>query len=111
MSKATTKIIGMEWDFVSLFNEAVRTLPHKPFIKRDNIWASELQGDAYSRYLKMWAHPMTNPPNERSNRKFIMGHVTEWIIEMILTVTGILQAKQLRGEVQLPGLLKVTGRL
>lgn len=111
MAKAAAKLIGMDWDFKSLFDEAVRTLPSRAMVKRDNIWASEMGGDAYSRYLKMWAHPMTNPPNERSNRKFIMGHITEWIVEMILSVTGILQAKQLRGEVQLPGLLKVTGRL
>lgn len=109
--KSAAKLIGMDWDFKSLFDEAVRTLPQRAMVRRDNIWASEMMGDAYSRYLRMWAHPQSNPSNERSNRKFIMGHITEWIIEMILTVTGILQAKQLRGEVQLPGLLKVTGKL
>lgn len=109
MSK--TKILGMDWNFSSLFNEAVRSLPERPMVRRDYLWASELQMDAYSRYLRMWAHPMSNPPTERSKRKFISGHIIEWIVGLILTMCGVLKAKQLRGEVQLPGLLKVTGKL
>lgn len=105
------KIIGMPWDFSSLFNEAIRTLPERPMVKRDYLWASELQMDAYSRYLRMWAHPMSNPINDRSRRKFIMGHLVEWTVGLMLTLTGILKSKQMRGEVQLPGLLKVTGKL
>lgn len=101
----------MPWNFVSLFNEAIRCLPERVMIKRDYLWASELQMDAYSRYLRMWAHRMSNPPNERSRRKFVMGHITEWIVSLILTMCGILKAKQMRGEVQLPGLLKVSGKL
>lgn len=109
MSKA--KLIGMEWDFSKLFNHALACIPTRPMIARDYMWASELGMDAYSRYLRMWAHPMSNPPTERSHRKFAMGHIIEWIIGVILTSCGILKNKQLHGEVQLPGLLKVTGRL
>jgi hypothetical protein len=111
MAKKKIELIGMEWDFSNLFNESLRCMPTKPMVRRDYLWASELQGDFYSRYLKMWCHPMSNPPNERSQRKFCMGHIIEWIVGVILTSCGILKNKQLHGEVQLPGLLKVTGRL
>lgn len=110
-SSKKAKIIGVDWDFSSLFNEALRCLPERPMVKRDYLWASELKMDAYSRYLRMWAHPMTNAPNERSRRKFIMGHIVEWIVGLVMTMCGVLKAKQLRGEVQLPGLLKVSGKL
>lgn len=109
--KSAAKLIGMPWDFSSLFDEAVRCLPERPMIKRDYLWASELGMDAYSRYLRMWAHPMSNPPTLRSRRKFIMGHIVEWIVGLILTMCGILRSKQLKGEVQLPGLLRVSGKM
>ena len=101
----------MDWDFSSLFNEAIRSLPERAMVRRDYLWASELKMDVYSRYLRMWAHPMSNPPTDRSKRKFVSGHIVEWIVGLILTMCGILKAKQLRGEVQLPGLLKVSGKL
>lgn len=109
--KSKSKLIGMPWDFASLFNEALRSIPEYPLTKREHLWASEISGDYLSRYLTMHAHPPTNPPNDRSRRKFVMGHIVEWMVSLILTTIGILKAKQLRGEVQLPGLLKVTGKL
>lgn len=111
MPKKAAELIGMEWDFSLLFNQALACIPNRPMVRRDYLWASELGMDPYSRYLRMWAHPMTNPPTERSHRKFCMGHIVEWIVGVILTSCGILKNKQLHGEVQLPGLLKVTGRL
>jgi hypothetical protein len=53
---------------------------------------------------------MTNPPNERSRRKFISGHIFEWIVSLILTRIGILKQKQLKGDVELPNLLRVSGK-
>lgn len=108
---AKAKLIGMPWDFSELMNEAISCLPQRPMQQRSHIWASELGGDYASRYLKMWAHPMTNPPNDRSRRKFISGDIFEWIVYLVLGLTGVLKQRQLHGEVQLPGLLKVTGRL
>jgi hypothetical protein len=111
MKKSSAKLIGMPWDFASLFNEAIRCLPERVMVKRDYMWASEIGKDYTSRYLRMHAHPMSNPINERSRRKFVMGHVTEWIVGIILTLTGILKSKQLRGEVTLPGMLRVSGKM
>lgn len=105
------KIIGHQWRFDTLWNEALRSIPQRPMVKREHIWASELGGSFCDRYLKMHAHPMSNPPNDRSLRKFSAGHIWEWILGVVLTSTGILKGRQLHGEVQLPGLLKVTGKL
>lgn len=110
-TKAKAELIGMPWDFASLWNEAIRSLPERPLQKRDHIWASELGGAYIDRYLKMHGHPYSNPINFRSKRKFTAGHIWEWIVGIVLTATGIIRAQQLRGEVQLPKLLKVTGRL
>jgi hypothetical protein len=109
--KSAAKLIGMPWDFASLFNEAIRTLPERPLMKRDYMYASEIGKDFATRYLKMHAHPMSNPPNDRSRQKFSMGHITEWIVGIILSVTGILKSKQMRGEVTLPGMLRVSGKM
>lgn len=109
--KSATKVLGMDWDFSSLMNEAIRSLPERALVRREHIWASEITGDYCSRYLRMMAHPMTNPPNDRSKRKFISGHCFEWIVQLILTLTGVLKQKQLHGTVELPGLLRVTGKL
>lgn len=105
------KIIGLPWDFADLMNESIRCFPQKTMVKRSHIWASELGGDFASRYLKMHAHIPTNPPNDRSRRKFISGDIFEWIVYLVLTMCGVLKQTQLHGEVQLPGMLRVTGRL
>jgi len=104
-------IIGSPWNLSSLWNTALHSVPSRVSQKRDYIYASELGGAYIDRYLKMHNIPMSNIPNDRSLRKFSAGHVFEWIVGMVLTMTGILKQKQLRGEVQLPGLLKVSGRL
>jgi len=108
---AKAQLIGMPWDFSSLMNEAISSLPERALVKRTHIWGSEIGGDYCSRYLRMHAHVMTNPPNDRARRKFISGHIFEWIVQLILTLTGVLKEKQLRGEVQLPGCLLVSGKL
>jgi hypothetical protein len=109
--KSSAKLIGMPWDFSSLMNEAIRCLPERAMQKRSHIWSSEIGGDFTSRYLKMHAHPYSNPPNDRSRRKFISGHCFEWIVQLILTMCGVLKEKQLRAEIELPGMLRVTGKL
>jgi hypothetical protein len=109
--KIKTELLGMPWEFSSLFNEAIRSLPERPMMKRNYIYASELGGDFVSRYLKMHAHPYSNPFNDRSRRKMISGQIFEWIVYLILTMTGILKQKQLKGEVELKGMLRVSGKL
>lgn len=104
-------ILGVKWQFHQLWNTAMDSLPQKPLVKREHIWASELYRPYIDRYLKMHAVAYSNPPNARSLRKFCSGHIWEWIISLILTMCGVMKEKQLRGEVQLPGLLRVTGKM
>ena len=110
-STKTPKTIGVHWRFDELWNQALDCLPERPLVKRNYMWASEIGSDFCSRYLKMNAVPFTNPPTMRSRRKFTSGHIWEWIIGLVLTASGILKAKQLKGDVELPGMLRVSGRL
>lgn len=103
-------IVGMPWDFASLMNEAIRSLPERPLQKRSHIWASELGGSYIDRYLKMWAHPYSNPFNDRMKRKMISSQVFEWIVHLMLKMCGVLQQHELRSELQIKGCLNVTGR-
>ncbi len=105
------QLIGMEWGFSGIWYESIRSLPERPMQKRNYIYASELSGSFRDRYLKMHAHPYSNPFNDRAKCKMLAGNFFESIVGMVLTATGILQRSQLRGEVELPGMLKVSGRL
>ena len=106
-----SKILGSSWDFSSLWNESLHTIPERVLVPRNYIYASELMGSYIERYLKMNGVVPSNPPNDRSLRKFSAGHVFEWIVGLVLTLTGVLKSRQLRGEYQLNGMLPVAGRL
>jgi hypothetical protein len=108
---AKAKIIGHPWRFDTIWNKALDSFPERALQARSHIWASELGGSYITRYLRMNAVPYTNPPNARSRRKFMSGDIWEWIVKMVLTTSGILKAHQERTEVELPGLLKVTGKI
>lgn len=102
--------LGKSWELSSLWNKSLLTIPERPLMPRNYIYASELLGSYVDRYLKMNAVPMTNKPNDRSLRKFSAGHMFEWVIGLVLTLTGVLKSRQLRGEYQLPGMLQVAGK-
>jgi hypothetical protein len=105
------KTSGSQWSFHDVWNSTLDSIQDRPQVKRDYIYASELGGSFIDRYLKMNAVKQTNPANERSKRKFQAGNLWEWIVGMILTKSGILKEKQLRGEIKLPKMLRVSGRL
>src|SRR5262245_7079186 len=109
---AKTKVIGHQWQFCTLWNQAINSIPGRPLVKRDYCYASELGGAFVDRYLRMHAVPYSNPPNERSRRKFFVGEIFEWTVKMMLRSIGILKDSQVRAMVELPnGLLKVSGKL
>ncbi len=110
-SKTTPTLIGLPWRFDELWNNSIDSMPERPMIKRNHIWASELGSAFIDRYLKMNAVPFSNPPTFRARRKFTAGHIWEWIIGLILTSSGILKSRQLSGSVELPGMLRVSGKL
>lgn len=99
------------WRFAEIWNDSLLTFGERPPLARDYIYASELGGAFIDRYLKMMGTKPTNPPNNRSLRKFQAGNIWEWIIGFVLLRAGVLRKKQTRAEVTLPGMLRVSGRL
>lgn len=107
-SKPTS--IGSAWNLAVLWNKAIESMPERPLVPRDYMWASELGQSYLTRYLRMYGVPMTNPPNARSRRKFIAGHIWEFIIRLVLTNCGVLKSCQQRVELKFPGMLRVSGK-
>lgn len=105
------KIIGTGWRLDDIWNESLHSIPERPLQARNYIYASELGGSYIDRYLKMNAVPYSNKPNDRSLRKFSAGHLFEWVVGLVLTMSGILKSRQLRGEFQIPGCIPVAGKL
>lgn len=77
---------------------------------REYVRASELYKPTIDRFLTMRGVRPTNPPNERSKRKFFAGHCWEFIAGLVLSQMGIIIDKQT--EVVLEDLpIKVVGHL
>lgn len=85
-----------DWSLAQIWN-AVAIKPDRPLVKRDYVYASELGQPMCDRIMKMNAMPYTNPPNDRSRRKFLAGNIFEYVVKQILTAAGI----YLRDEVKL----------
>jgi len=105
------RILGIEWSLENIWAEAFRSIPERPLIKRDRIYASELSGAYRDRYLNMYAHPFSNPVNFRSKSKMMAGRFFEDVVWVVLGGTGLLKQKQMRAMVELPGLLPVSGKM
>lgn len=77
----------------NLWNNSL-ILEDKELKPRDWCRASELGKTLVDRYLIMKGEKPSNPPNDRSRRKFFAGHVWEYIAGLILTQMGIIISKQ-----------------
>lgn len=85
----------MKWSFAQIWNESLQKgRPEREFKARNTIWASELGGSMVDRYLKYIGDKPTNPPNQRSLRKFEAGNIWEWIVGLVLKRAGILLDEQ-----------------
>jgi hypothetical protein len=100
----------MEWEFAKVWNDSLLKEHSRPIEPRDYIWASEIGGAYADRYLRMTGIAPTNPPNNRSLRKFQAGNIWEFVIQFVLTRAGILISRQQHLKFQYDGLLAVTGR-
>lgn len=100
-----------DWSFTEIWNNSLITLPSRPTVYRDYIYASELGNSYINRYLKMLGTKPTNPPNYRSLRKFEAGNIWEWIVGFVLERAGLLKERQMRARVELPGMLAVSGKM
>lgn len=98
------------WKLAGIWNSAAMK-PERPLKPRDYIYASEVGASMYDRYLKMNAVPYTNPPNERSRRKFLAGNLFEFITKQILVSAGIFHKEEIKVDAQpYPKGLEVHGR-
>ena len=98
------------WTFAGIWNQSFND-EERPTEPRSHLWASELGKAPIDIFLALKGTKPTNPPNERSRRKFEAGDVWEWIVELVLRRAGILVDKQVYVKKCLPGMLEVTGRL
>jgi len=105
-------MIEQEWGLAKIWNESLSANRKERLAQpRDHLWASELGKAKIDIWLKLKGEKPTNPPNNRSLRKFEAGNIWEWIVGLVLIRAGILQKEQEWLPYQYPGLLKVTGKL
>lgn len=83
------------WNLASIWNGAA-IKENRPLQERDYIYASEIGMPFYDRYLKMKAIPFTNPPNNRSLRKFLAGNIWEHVTKQILVACGVYRHEEVK---------------
>jgi len=83
----------VNWNIAQIWNEFAMK-ENRPLVPRDYIYASEVGGSFYDRYNKMKAVQFTNPPNDRSLRKFLAGNVWENVVRQVLIGSGILKHEE-----------------
>jgi hypothetical protein len=99
------------WSMASVWNDSLGSGAERPMQERSRLWASELGKPNIELFLKMRGVEPSNPPNQRSKRKFAAGRLMEWIVQITLNRAGILKSKQDYLSHQYKGLLEVTGKL
>lgn len=99
------------WTFSNLWNKSLEMREERKIEPRSRLWASELGGSAIDLWLKLKGTVPTNPPNQRSLRKFEAGNLWEAIVGHVLQRAGILISKQKWLMYQYDGLLPVSGKL
>lgn len=109
--KTSATLIGKPWSLRDVWNDTLIKPERRIIQPRNYSYASELGKSLPDRYLKMYGVKPTNPPNERSLRKFQAGEVWEWVVGIILISAGMLKKKQIKVDTKLPRLCSVHGRL
>lgn len=99
------------WRLDQLWN-AVAFRENKPLIARDYIYASEIGAPYIDRFYKMKAVKYTNPPNNRSLRKFLSGNIWEHVVKQILIACGVYKHEEVKVDATpYKNCLSVHGRL
>ncbi len=99
------------WSLSLIWNKALEQTNERTIEPRDRIYASELGRSDIDIFYKMQGEKPTNPPNERSQRKFHAGDLYEWFVFLILKKCGVLIAKQIPVKNSIEGCVEVSGRL
>lgn len=86
---------AINWSLAQLWNEAA-IKENRELQKRDYVYASEIGMPFYDRWLKMKAVPYTNPPNNRSLRKFLAGNIWEHTTRQILIACGVFHQEEIK---------------
>lgn len=76
---------------------------------RDYLRGSDLGKSMIDVYLKMKGEPYSNPPNDRSLRKFESGNYWEALVKLLLVRAGLFVKTQEQVNYQYDGLLRVSG--
>lgn len=87
--------VAINWGLSQIWNEAAMK-ENRPLQKRDYVYASEIGMPFYDRYLKMKAVEYTNPPNNRSLRKFLAGNIWEYTTKHILIACGVYHNEEVK---------------
>lgn len=97
------------WTIKNAWNAAVAG-QERQIVPRDYLYASELGGSDIDTILKLRGVQPTNPPNDRSRRKFFAGNVFEDVLYLALLRCGIILDSQKKCEYQYDNLMRVSGR-
>lgn len=103
--------VGKEWSLSSQWNQSLGRKNERPVEPRDRIYASELGRSDVDIFLKLMGETPTNPPNDRSYRKFDAGDLFEWFVRLVLIRSGIYIASQTPVKITLPDCIEVSGKL
>lgn len=98
----------MKWSISEYWNDCAKSTNRNPE-KREHLWASELGSPDIDVLLKTQGVKYTNPPNDRSLRKFMAGNIWEGVMEMIFESCDLIINREKRAEITMVGQL-ITGR-
>ena len=91
----STEIIPIKWNLTSIWND-VSYKEQRDQRERDYVYASEIGRPMYDRFLKMKAVPYTNPPTERSLRKFMAGNIWEHVVKQVFLAVGVFKKEEIK---------------
>lgn len=99
------------WTLAKVWNESITKRTDRPVEPRNRIYASELGRSDIDIFLKLKGTVPSNPPNERSFRKFAAGDAFEWFVRLVLVRSGIYIASQTPVKTTLENCIEVSGKL
>lgn len=99
------------WTFTGAWNATLDKVDRFSAFKHDYLWASMLGNSQVDISLALAGVEPSNPFDSRAKRKFDAGVMWEWIAELVAKRAGLFISSQDKVEFQLPGMLKVTGKL
>lgn len=99
------------WSLSKVWNESISKRIERVVEPRDRMYASELGRSDIDIFLKLKGEIPSNPPNERSFRKFAAGDAFEWFVRLVLVRAGIYIASQTAVKTSLPNCIEVSGKL